>query len=549
MARERLPEVILSDVVMPVMDGYEMCRYIKQDDALARVPVVLLTTLSNPEDIVHGMNAGADFYLTKPCESDYLLYRLAAILNSARQPRTEEARERTDVRLGGKTYEVRASRRQLLDLMISTYENAVQQNRELQRLKAELQTVNAQLEDLVAVRTSDLLIANRRLEQAMSDLKAQQQQVVQQERLRALGEMSSGIAHDFNNCLSIIMGFAELLRSSACTGHQSAKCRRSLDLIYTAAKDGADVVSRLREFYRSRDKDEAFGRVDLVGLIRQSVALTTPKWRAQAQARGIGIQIVERLDPVPAILGHSPELREVLTNLIMNAADAMAADGAITVSLGQRDNRVEVAIADTGQGMDEATRQRCLEPFFTTKGSQGTGLGLSVAYGIIRRHGGTMEIASAPGAGTTITLTFEPADDHHGGAGHEPAAHPVGPPRCVLVVDDSASIREVVRELLLSDGHQVLDYASGSDALREFRHGCFDLAIIDRAMPGMGGDQLAAELKQRSPLLPIVMLTGFGSMMNAAGERPAAVDLVIAKPIDFLELRRAIAKVTHDLPG
>lgn len=233
--------------------------------------------------------------------------------------------------------------------------------------------------------------------------------MVQQERLRALGEMASGIAHDFNNALAKIQGFSELLLAQPALMEDPSSAREYLELINTSSKDAAAVVRRLREFYRYRDAGEPFCPVDVTDLVAQVISLTQFRWRDQAMANGVSITIETDLQPVPLVAGHESDLREALTNLLFNAVDAMPRGGAITVSTRGRDGTVSIDVRDTDTGMTEEVRRRCLEPFFTTKGEHGTGLGLAMVYGIIQRHGGSVALESAPGVGTQVMLSLPAA--------------------------------------------------------------------------------------------------------------------------------------------
>ncbi|HYR59606.1 MAG TPA: PAS domain S-box protein, partial [Chthoniobacteraceae bacterium] len=234
----------------------------------------------------------------------------------------------------------------------------------------------------------ELLALNAELQAALANLKTTQQQVIQQERLRALGQMASGIAHDFNNALVPILGFSELLLLSPAVLADRQKTAKYLETIQTAAKDAASVVSRLREFYRPNKEDREFAPVSLKRLVEQSITLTKPKWKDQAQASGATVGIALDLEPVPPIAGEESALREVLTNLIFNAVDAMPDGGTITLRTRRVGDFATLEISDTGTGMSEETRARCLEPFYSTKGERGTGLGLSMVFGIVQRHSG-----------------------------------------------------------------------------------------------------------------------------------------------------------------
>ncbi len=388
----------------------------------------------------------------------------------------------------------------------------------------------------------DLRESKQQLEKALEELQAAQQQVIQQERLRALGTMASGIAHDFNNALAAILGFTELLIYRPETLADKDKTLRFLQMMNTAAKDAGNVVNRLREFYRQREEGEVFVPVDLNHLVEEAVSLTQPKWKNQAEANGIAIHVATELGNIPNVVGNAADLREALTNLIFNAVDAMPQGGTITVRTRLDNSRVTLEVADTGTGMSEEVRTRCLEPFFTTKGNRGTGLGLSMVYGIFQRHQGTIDIQSTVGKGTTFILSLPVVVETQ--TPKEVAIEPcVLRPLRVLLVDDEELVRRILNEFLLGDKHIVETAANGREALDKFQGAQFDVVILDRAMPDMNGDQIAVTIKQLRPQTPIILLTGFGSMMQAAGEQPPGVDLVVGKPVTILGLREAVAKV------
>lgn len=388
---------------------------------------------------------------------------------------------------------------------------------------------------------STLRETNLRLEQTLQELQATQRQVVQQERLRALGQMASGIAHDFGNALMPIMGYSELLLGSKkLAGDASATLW--LRTILTAATDAAAVVSRLRQFYRTRTTTETDAPVNLSLLARQVVDLTHPVWVTKAQARGVHSAVDTDLPEVPPILGVESELRQAVINLVLNAIDAMPAGGTLLLKTRIAGDRVALDVRDTGIGMTEEMRQRCLEPFFTTK-TDGTasGLGLGMVYGVVQRHHGRLDIDSAVGQGTTITLSF-PAVDVSAIPPAPERARPA-PSLRVLVVEDNSTARGVLVELLLADGHSVVTAANGTDALARLHSATFDLVLTDRVMPMMGGDELALRVKGSAKPVPVVMITGFGSMMVDGSERPPGVDVVLSKPVSQEALRGALAPI------
>ncbi len=390
----------------------------------------------------------------------------------------------------------------------------------------------------------DLHATNRELEKALAELKATQKQVIQQERLSAIGQMASGIAHDFNNTLTPILGFSELLLNNEAVLQNPKQARRFIEMLRTSAQDAASVVSRLREFYRPAEANAEFPAVDLTRIVGQAISLTEPKWRAQAQVSGIDIEVVPVFCDSLVVAGEEPALREVLTNLIFNAVDAMPHGGRITIETALEAGKAALRVRDTGTGMSEEVRQRCLEPFFSTKGERGTGLGLSMVYGIIERHRGQLEIESEPDKGTTFIIRLPCADP---AAPVSKPVHfaPVTDKLSILVVDDDERVCEVVAEYLRTDGHDVVVVTSGQAAVAQVREKKLDVVFLDRAMPEMSGDQAAELIKGIQPDLPVIMLTGFGALIEVTGSRPRAVDAVLGKPVTLAMLRQTLAKFLH----
>jgi len=391
------------------------------------------------------------------------------------------------------------------------------------------------------------------LEKAYNELRKTQQTVMQQERLRALGQMASGIAHDINNALSPVVGFADLLVRSEHSLTNNGK--KYLQYIKTAGEDITHIVARLREFYRQRDSKEALQAINLNDLARQVIDMTRPRWRDIPQGRGVMIEMRTDFDAnLVELVGIESEIREALTNLIMNAVDAIPEGGMISVRtrVGSRGNasaptHMLLEVSDTGVGMNEETRRRCLEPFYSTKGKRGTGLGLAMVYGVMERHGGQIEIESEPGNGTVLKLIFPirrlagagPAAD-----GTDEAPLPLN----ILCIDDEPLLRELLRELLEREGHRVSVADGGQSGVEEFRAAAgrshpFDVVLTDLGMPYFDGRQVVKAIKEESPGTPIIMLTGWGTFMKEDGDMPEQVSGILTKPPRSNELREMLRRV------
>jgi CheY-like chemotaxis protein len=353
--------------------------------------------------------------------------------------------------------------------------------------------------------------------------------------------MVTGIAHDFNNALTLILGYGELLLHK-CRNHPAGEdFAEFAQTIVTASMDAAEIVARLRDFHRPAAPGEAHAPLALDAVIEGAITFTRPRWEAESRRRGMPVEVITDLAATPPIAGHGSELREMLTNLIFNAVDAMPQGGTITIRTRASADRVELAIADTGVGMTEEVCRRCVEPFFTTKGESGSGLGLAMVYGIVERHSGTISIESKPGRGTTFIFTFP--IDTSGAKAEPPKPGPVGRPLRILVVDDQPVQCELVAHALQRDWHTVAVASNGREALELFESREFDLVITDQAMPEMNGAQLAVAVKAREPDTQIIMLTGFGSGSEDLDSQSEFVDLVLSKPASLAELRAAIAEV------
>lgn len=382
------------------------------------------------------------------------------------------------------------------------------------------------------------------LKQAYNELRQAQVMLVQQERLKALGQMASGISHDIGNTLVPLIAYAELLEE-----HPDVKVRDWGKQIATAAEDIMHIVQRLRAFYRPRDPDEVLEPVNLNEIVRQVVDLTKPRWYDMPQREGITIDMVLELDAsLPSIAGISSELREALTNLIFNAVDAIVEkgepEGKILILTGVREGSAFLEVIDTGIGMDEETKRRCLEPFFTTKGDKGSGLGLMMVYGTMQRHEGKIEIESELGKGTTFRLLF-PVKWAEAIRTVEEEGDETLPSLRILFVDDDPRVRGTLGELLRGWGHTVVAAEDGLNALDTFifalRSGQpFDVVITDLGMPKMNGAELIKKIREHDPNVPIIIVTAWGK----EGFVPNA-NAILGKPVKSQDLKDALTKVVR----
>ncbi len=363
------------------------------------------------------------------------------------------------------------------------------------------------------------------------------EQFSQMEKLSALGELASGVAHDFNNTLAGILGRAQLLLR---TTSDPEKMKRGLDIIIKTAEDGANTVKRIQDFARQR-RDHDFELVSVDQILTDAGEITRPRWKNWAEASNIHINLDLQTGSNVKVMGDDSELREVLVNMVFNAIDAMPAGGTLSLSTKSVGESVVISIADTGVGMDHDVRSKIFDPFFTTKGKAGLGLGLAVSFGIIRRHGGTIEVDSELGYGTEFRIVLPVAAVSADLITPEIAKPSPGPQPCIslvhdqvqtriLVVDDEDFVRELLKEILESEGCKVSLAENGSEALELFSSSQFDGVFTDVGMPGMSGWELANAIREQSEMIPIAVITGWGEAVGSNEQKAAGVDWVVAKP-------------------
>jgi signal transduction histidine kinase len=538
-ARRQRPDLVISDAI-PDMSGFELCAQIKLDPQLAVVPVILVTALSEPQDLMRALECRADGFILKSYDSEQLVKCIDSVLANSRSRQAEQPGIALEVVFNGQKHSISADRLHILNLLLSTHEAAIHRNRELSATRDTLNETNRELQQLAQ--------GNEALRQA-------QHALIQQERLRALGQMASGIAHDINNAISPIALYTEAMLERETL---SERARGYLTTIQRAVDDVAQTLGRMREFYRPREQEVSLGDVELNPLVQQVIDLTRSRWNDLAQQRGITIELESRLaDNLPTIRGAENEIRDALTNLIFNAVDALPEGGRIEIRTragtlrgpAKEDACAHLEVIDSGTGMDEETRRRCLEPFFTTRGERGTGLGLSMVYGMAKRHGADLEIDSAVGRGTTIRLTFRAGGAQAASSGRHPAPLFATRSLRVLLIDDDPALLESLRTSLEDEGHKVTTSNGGQmgiDAFREAKKSgkLFDIVITDFGMPYVDGRQVVASVRAMSPGTPIILLTGWGQHVGGENERPLHVDRLLGKPPRIRELRSALAELT-----
>lgn len=375
------------------------------------------------------------------------------------------------------------------------------------------------------------------LEKAYNELSAAQEQLIISEKLRALGEMAGGIAHDFNNVLGIILGRAQLMMNIA----QSEQVKKGLKAIENAAVDGARTIKRIQEFTRVSSQ-VAESEVDINQVIKEAVEMTRPKWKDEVQRKGIFIDVRMDLKAERAIMGNAADLREVLSNILLNSIDALPDGGRIDMESIDEDDFLEVSIRDNGVGMDEETARKIFFPFFTTKNKQGTGLGLAVAYGIITRHRGEVTVESEPGVGSTFIIKFPHSLQRPGAEDSFDGEKLENRKARILVIDDDKNILSILSEMLSYSGHSVVTAANGQEGLEKFDPKDFDMVFTDLGMPEITGWDIAQEVKAKDRKMPVILVSGWGAQLEDEVLDNSGIDFVIAKPFHLDKILETIKR-------
>lgn len=387
------------------------------------------------------------------------------------------------------------------------------------------------------------------------ELERTQEELLRSEHLRALGELAGGVAHDFNNLLAGILGHAQLLLLEP----MDATTREGLRIIERAALDGAAIVRRLQDFAQTHHSSPD-DIVDINNVIEESLAMTRPRWRDAAQNCGISVEVFCELSAQSPVIGDAPVLRELVTNLILNALDAMPHGGELHIrTFAQKgcsysgsdpageqvtSPMVVIEVRDTGIGMLANIQKRIFDPFFTTKGARGTGMGLAVAHGIIQRHHGSITVRSAPGMGSTFTVALP----------MQTATMPESEPKearpsidlsalRVLIVEDELMVQRVLTKLFERWGCRITAVASGAEALDIFQPYQIDLVCTDLGMPGMSGWELLEQIRRQDPHVATLLMTGWGEQLDPEDACTRGADRVLVKPFDAGALYRTVSSM------
>jgi two-component system NtrC family sensor kinase len=512
------PDLIISDVVMPEMDGYTFCQAVKSVDRTKRIPFVLLTERNTPADFVKGLQHGADNFITKP-PGDYLLERVRRIFENLDLRRQGRLDVEITLRVSDQQIVINADRQQMIELLFSTLEELVRANGSLQKAQQTIEEHARDLEVKVRERTEQLL---------------------QTEKLATMGQLLAGVAHELNNPLAVVMGRTALLRQKLEGGPLGIQVEK----VAQAAERCARIVRNFLALARHRPPERQ--PVSLNQVVHEAVELLGYPLRVDNVE--VMLDLVEDL---PILWADPHQLHQVVVNFITNAHHAMRETPpprqlTLTSRYDSETRRVSLEVADTGPGIPPGIQGRIFEPFFTTKPpGQGTGLGLSLCQGLIEGHGGSIRAESQQGGGAVFVIEL-PVQAPPTAVPEARTAEPAAPiqEKVILVVDDEPEVVEVLADMLSADGHRVDTAENGAVALNKLRARgyAYDLILCDLRMPELDGPGLYEELQRRDPRLcrRLVFLTGdvLSPRITEFLERTGAASL--SKPFALEEVRQVV---------
>jgi CheY-like chemotaxis protein len=351
--------------------------------------------------------------------------------------------------------------------------------------------------------------------------------------MRSLGEMASGVAHDFNNSLTTILGNIKLLKETV----TDSKIIEKLEAIDKAAHQGAATIAGLQGFSRTSDDDHKQPELlSIKPLVEEVRNLTRFRWKDLPQKDGFTIEFTMEIEDAPTLHINGSDFKEMLTNLIFNAVDAMPQGGHIHISVKQKDDSIILAVQDNGVGLSKEDAAHIFDPYFTTKGRGHAGLGLSIVKRFVERHGGSIKVESVKGAGSTFKVEFPllTTTDPEKLVRAEKTLNPIK--LQILVIDDEPLVRSLLKQVLEQRGHIVIEAGNGQEGIRCFRENNFDLVITDHGMPVMNGLDTAFRIKKQNPLTPVLLITGWQTESDATFQKPSAIDEFVAKPFDLEKL-------------
>jgi CheY-like chemotaxis protein len=541
----RKPNVVITDIMMPEMDGFQFCRKIKDNERFRKIPVVLLTALSEPEDVLKGLECGADNFVMKPYEEQNMLARIHQILVNDELRQASKMQRGVEMFFKGQKYFITSERQQILDLLMSTYETAVIKNHELKAVQVKLESLNEGLEKKVGERTAALMAE-------IEERKRTEAEAHSLQKLESLRVLAGGIAHDLNNLMVAVMGNAGLaLRALP----NDAPAREYVAAIEKATEKVTNFSKQILSFTSKAPTKREPVQLNEVVKDTAHFLLASISKNAELEFR--------LSDGLPAIMADTQSMQQIVMNLIINASDAIGdRKGSIRVSTGKmyadrkylenffkndipEGEYAYIEVADTGCGMSPETRRRVFEPFFTTKFT-GRGIGLSAVFGIVCAHGGTIALESEEGCGAKFRILLPVPETALEVAASKPVSEDVWNGKgSILLVDDEKDSLLMAKKVLEGAGYSVLTAEDGAEAIKKFKENANSITavIMDLIMPHVRGDEAAKEIRLIKNDVNILLLSGYHEIDLTEMSGGPGKTAILEKPYKITKLLGAVKDI------
>lgn len=548
------PDLIISDIVMPEMDGYHFCFALKQDTRLKNIPVILLTSLSDPKDVIKGLECGADGFLVKPYSEEFLLSRIAYFIQNAELRKKQEDSSVLEILFADQKFTITSSPRQILDILLSTYEYSIHKNLELNDTNKELSLaqgnltkLNANLEKEVSLRTRDLENTNAKLVEEIEERKrARIELIAAKERAEESNRLKSALlnnmSHEIRTPMNAIMGFANLLQEA-----EGSELSMYSEIIQKSSRQLLKLLDDVILLSRLQSEKLALYNYDCIPaeIVQHihKVFQSTENDKNLAFSMKIPEQHLSTI-----VRADEDKITQALTNLTSNAFK-YTFQGSVEIGFDIKDDQITFFVNDTGIGIPKKELGKIFENFYRgeqaiSRAIRGNGLGLNITRELVELMGGAIAVQSEPDKGSqfTFSIPFKTGSQPVSQAHTDEPAESLVPGMEILIAEDEL-INFSYLEILLRGKVKKVDHArNGQEAIEMIAQNRYDLVLMDMKMPVMGGAEATTIIKNKLPGLKVIAQTAFSLPEEKEMALAAGCDDFIPKPIRGSDLLSLLGK-------